>query len=565
MLPAAHQEWFPQQVTVDGQTAGAMLRDEHGQLWLQVDSGVHEVVLVGGNLGKNKLTLPLPLKPHYVKVSASSWTVEGVHEDGIAEDQLQFNRVLESASKQTTQSFEQGILPAFLNIERTLELGLDWRLTTRITKVVMNDATAVLDLPLLKGESVTTPDIRVKNDHVQVTISAHDRRLEWQSILEKTPQLELVASETSQWTEVWRVDVSPIWHLQISGISVVHHQDQQGHWLPEWRPWPGEKVILQISRPEAINGRTLTIDNSEITVKPGKRSQEVSLGLTIRSSKGSQHTLKLPDNAILQSVLIDGGIQPIRQRGAEVTFPIKPGKQRIVINWRQMTGMTTLFYTPQVNLGVDSVNSHVEATVGEDRWVLVTAGPRFGPAVLFWGMLVVIALLSVGLGKISLTPLRHWQWFLLLVGLSQIPVMAALLVIAWLMALGWRARQVSEINSRFNGIQIGLGILTLCALTLLFVAVQQGLLSTPEMEIMGNQSSSFNLRWYQDHTGELLPTALIVSVPLIGYRLLMLVWSLWLAASLLDWLKWGWTCFSSGGLWREIEKKKKTKPEESPV
>jgi hypothetical protein len=36
----------------------------------------------------------------------------------------------------------------------------------------------------------------------------------------------------------------------------------------------------------------------------------------------------------------------------------------------------------------------------------------------------------------------------------------------------------------------------------------------------------------------------------------MLAWALWLAVSLLNWLKWGWSCFSSNGLWNKtvIEK-----------
>jgi len=32
---------------------------------------------------------------------------------------------------------------------------------------------------------------------------------------------------------------------------------------------------------------------------------------------------------------------------------------------------------------------------------------------------------------------------------------------------------------------------------------------------------------------------------------MMLIWSLWLAISLLNWLKWGWQCFSYAGLWKK--------------
>jgi hypothetical protein len=77
------------------------------------------------------------------------------------------------------------------------------------------------------------------------------------------------------------------------------------------------------------------------------------------------------------------------------------------------------------------------------------------------------------------------------------------------------------------------------------------------MQITGNQSSAFLLNWYQDRSLSTLSTATVVSVPLMVYRLLMLAWALWLAVSLLNWLKWGWVCFSSNGLWKKAVIKEK--------
>ena len=45
-----------------------------------------------------------------------------------------------------------------------------------------------------------------------------------------------------------------------------------------------------------------------------------------------------------------------------------------------------------------------------------------------------------------------------------------------------------------------------------------------------------------------------LSLPIFVYRGLMLFWALWLAWSLLAWLKWGWNAFSAGGLWRRKQK-----------
>jgi hypothetical protein len=42
-----------------------------------------------------------------------------------------------------------------------------------------------------------------------------------------------------------------------------------------------------------------------------------------------------------------------------------------------------------------------------------------------------------------------------------------------------------------------------------------------------------------------------LSVPMMVYRILMLGWSLWMALSLLDWLRWGWSCFASGSIWKK--------------
>jgi hypothetical protein len=36
--------------------------------------------------------------------------------------------------------------------------------------------------------------------------------------------------------------------------------------------------------------------------------------------------------------------------------------------------------------------------------------------------------------------------------------------------------------------------------------------------------------------------------------MLMLAWALWLAFAVLRWLKWGWGCYTTHGLWRKTTK-----------
>jgi hypothetical protein len=179
--------------------------------------------------------------------------------------------------------------------------------------------------------------------------------------------------------------------------------------------------------------------------------------------------------------------------------------------------------------------------------------------VLFWPLLGVFALVSLALGRLSsasgLTPLRARHWFGLGIGLTQVPVAAAACVSVWLLLLGWRGRHGVEIRGRwFDLLQLALGALTLAAAIVIFQAIRQGLLGEPDMQIAGNASHAELLRWYQDRSGSAMPQPQLFSVPRWVYRAAMLGWSLWLAWSLLAWLRWGWECFSSGELWRPLRR-----------
>jgi len=413
-------------------------------------------------------------------------------------------------------------------------------------------------VPLLPGESVTTAGVRVQKGVAQVSLGPQALDAGWISTLAPRAELRLTAPRTLAWTEVWQLDASPVWHVEAKGIPPVLGAEDAPVRIPEWRPWPGESVTLAISRPAGIDGQTLTIDRSILTVSPGLRSTDVQLEISLRSSRGGRHTVLLPEGAELQTATIDGRTQPIQQEDREVTLPIHPGAQTIQLAWREPRGISFLFRSPEVDLNTGSVNANLMVQPPESRWILLLGGPRLGPAVLFWSLLVVILLAAWLLGRVKLTPLTTRDWALLGIGLSQVPLVAAAVVAGWLLVLGLRRVHGEEIRRPllFDLLQIVLAVWTLVALGILFWSVQAGLLGTPEMQIAGNGSSADQLNWYADRTGELLPRVWIFSVPLLLYRLAMLAWALWLALALLRWLRWGWESLNAGGGWRRVFRRK---------
>jgi len=518
------------------------------------------LVLEGPLPERDTLQLRLPHRPRHVEVQVEGWTVDGVREDGVPESSLQLTRTGEGAGA-AGRTLEPAELPPFVSVERRLQLGITWQVATRVVRVSPPGQTIFLEIPLLTGESVTAEGIRVEEGRALVSLAPQETEASWISHLEPSGSIALRAPENVPWAEVWIVEAGPVWHVEPAGIPVVHEAQPLPFRLRRWQPWPGEEVSLRISRPAGVEGRTLTLDASALEVEPGLRASQMTLELSLRASRGVQHTLGLPDGADLQSVAIDGEMQPIRALDGRVTLPIRPGKHVARIVWRSPQGISTRYATPAADLGAPSVNAEVALHVPMDRWVLLVGGPRLGPAVLFWSLLVVAALVAAGLGRLPLTPLRAGSWFLLFAGLTQVPIWISLLVAGWLLALGWRRERARPATAEaFDGLQMLLVVWTLVALLCLVWAIRQGLLGLPEMQVAGNGSGSWLLRWFQDRTDGTLPVSWMVSVHVWFYRLAMLAWALWLAVALVGWLRWGWQCFTHDGLWRPVRKRRVTGP-----
>ncbi|MGQ0528337.1 MAG: hypothetical protein ACT4PG_00685 [Panacagrimonas sp.] len=542
--------WQPQTVLIN-ERAAQLLRDERGALWLRVPAGRHRVVLGGDLSGFAQLSLPLAPAPRQVTVDASGWQVSGVDAQGQAASAIDLIRERkEPASSAHAQDSAQ-TLPALLRLTRTLQLGLVWSVESNLARDGDAQGAHIASVPALPGEVVTGDAVRVVDGRIQASFAPGQSEVSWTSRLNTVPELQLKAGTASDQIETWRFDISPLWHVEFDGLGAV--STQEADWrLVSFRPWPGESLRARITRPAAVEGQVMTLDLSELRVQPGRRATDYEWTLRLRASQGGQHSLNLPARFELQGLSIDGVPQPARREGERLILPLRPGEQTPVLNLRVDEGLSVLTHTPALHAGLPGVNARLEVRVPEDRWVLLVGGPTLGPAVLFWAVLAVLMAVAIALGRLGLTPLKGAQWALLMIGLSQVPIAAVAVVAGWLFALALRARMPLHWSARrFNFVQIVLALWTVLALSTLFGAVAQGLLGTPDMQIAGNNSHAGDLHWYQDRFDTHLPQAWVLSVSIWFYRGLMLLWALWLANSLLNWLRWGWVQYSSNGVWKK--------------
>ena len=106
-LPGGASQWLPEQVLVDGKPATALLsRDD--KLWLVLPAGSHLVQLEGRLASRETVQIALPLKSHRVEARVTGWQLAGLHEDGLADDNLQLTREVGGQGQGQGQGQEQG-------------------------------------------------------------------------------------------------------------------------------------------------------------------------------------------------------------------------------------------------------------------------------------------------------------------------------------------------------------------------------------------------------------------------------------------------------------------------
>ena len=114
---------------------------------------------------------------------------------------------------------------------------------------------------------------------------------------------------------MWQLRCSPIWSCAASGLPPVSRLPE-GVFAPEYRPWPAETITVRLVHPQGVEGQTLTIDDVTLEATPGRRLERVPLTATARSSREQPLVLRIPLEAEVQQVAIDGQDRPARPRRA---------------------------------------------------------------------------------------------------------------------------------------------------------------------------------------------------------------------------------------------------------
>ncbi|HEX5787923.1 MAG TPA: hypothetical protein VFY03_07070 [Woeseiaceae bacterium] len=545
-MPGTAGGWRPDAVELDV-AAAEVLRAANERLWVRVPAGRHAVRLSGTAGDADSLEIAFPAPPRVVEVVANGWSVAGLEDRRLVSGALQFSRQREAAAESPAR-WESSRFPSFAEVERTLDMGLDWTVSTSVRRIAPEEGALTLRIPLLPGESVLSEQLPVAEGEILVSMAPGQNEVSWASRLPRTSPLTLAADD-KPWKEIWRVRSGSVWGVDFEGVpESVGSGAESGVRSAEFHPREGERLTISATRPEPVAGDTLAIDAVRLRIDQGEHSRNGRVAFDYRSTRGAQHVLTLPASAELLRVGIDGETEPLRIEEGAVTLPVLPGEHSVEVEWRDGTPAGVVTRVPEVDLGAPAGNLELELQLPASRWLLLTRGPTLGPSVLYWSELAALVLFAFLLSRIEWTPLRFRHWLLLGLGFSTFNWAVPALVAAWLIATGARERWRRPLPRRaYNALQVGLALLTFAALVAIVVSLPAGLLGSPDMHVTGNDSTRGVLRWFGDRSAGMTPAASAWSVPLWVYKALILAWALWLSLALIRWLPWAWRVLAHDG------------------
>jgi hypothetical protein len=550
-LPQAPQRWIIDSVLVDGSAARGLALGADGTLQTPLERGVHSITMSGRLVAADSLRLAFPEKPARIDVAAPGWEISGVERGRLLGDGLSLIK-LRTVATTDAGDLAADEFPPDVRVIRMITFDLDWRVDVQVERLAPEQGAFVLELPLLPGESVLTAGVPVRDGRAVIAFPAGARSVSWSSSLARAERVPLAAPTGQPWIELWRLNVSPLWHVEAGGTPEVFPQDagDGSAWVRQYEPRPGETLEVTITRPAAVAGATFAFERVDQRLMVGQRASDVKLELSYRSTQGGRHVIKLPDGARLQSVLADGNSLTLDLRDGELALPLEPGAHALQISWQVDRGVGLATRPEAVDLRAPASNVATHVSLPEDRWTLYAHGNGVGPAILYWAELVVFVAIAVLLGRLARSPLTTRDWLLVGLGLSTFSWSVLLLFAVWVFALQWRSGWRAPHEPRvFNTVQVLLALLTIVALGSLLAAIPNGLLGRPDMRIEDPTFDLSAFNWFDDRVQALLPQPVVISVSLWFYKAAMLAWALWLSFALVRWVRWAWQAYGATGLW----------------
>lgn len=505
--------------------------------------------------------------PKHVSKSSKGWQIAYPEQGAL--NTIQIKRDAKADATSPAAKDGQGVgpkfdAPLFMDIHRHLVFDANGaEIMTTFTRLSPLEKPSSTTHALFAGEKILTESAQnAAENTMKVEFAAGNRQAIVTSRWDYKGAVELMAALAQDRRETWTVIAWNKAPLTFSGVDPVATNENAV--ASTFLPKPGEKLSIKPEMIVPVDGAQVAIDSSSLRQTTGSLRLDHTWAIRARSTIAAPLEVKVPASWKLEKAGNNGVYTSPTKKGDGYVLDLLPGANSIELSFSEERKSTGLVRAPQLSIGAATANLSWKVSVPNDEWVLFTWGPLMGPAVLIWGVLISMVVLSFALSKMVKSDFapNFGGWIAVLVPLSVLSPWSALIVVAFVIAMDFkRARQSELKNSAWNSYQFLLMSLGVLSSFILMSGVYAGLLGVPNMMVVGNGSNANMLNWYSDRSVQDASVGLsahfaagAVLAPIWVWRIVMLVWALWIAATVAKRIPKMWAVLTLGGFWRKSEK-----------
>lgn len=450
------------------------------------------------------------------------------------------------------------------SITRELFISDKWKIKTTVTPLMLveNKSTNIL-VPMIEGENILNNSFEVINKKVNLTLS--NNSISWESSINPIKNLTFKNSDYSN-LEIWKIYNENNWIYSFNGEAPIESIGNNKYkTINTWIMWPNEKVELTFTLPQILQGQKTNVVDFKLNTILSKNEMIYESSFIINSSIGGRYIIEFDNkNSEIVDLMVSNSKSENKIKDGKLALDLFAGQNQINMSFKS-NDINYFYKTPIIKFETPITNASFNIEI-KDRWTIFAGGGNIRPAILLWGIVFSFMLFAYFLNKTKVTPLGLSSWLLLLIGLSQSFFITTLIVIGFLLSFGYKDKIVNlkrnsegEISFKdYNRIQTILATLAILGIITLISVVGKGLIENPEIFVYGINSNKSSLFWYIQSWNGVDKNPWILSVPLDIYRILILSWGVWLAFSLISWIKWMWVVYSKDGYWKQFEAKETT-------
>jgi hypothetical protein len=538
-VPGPLQYFAPDRVTLNGDSVFG-LKKLGDYLYVKIDQNSRELVVEGALPDPDSFDLQFSTRPLFVSYDLNNWVVTGVTASGYVEKSLRLTREIQSA-----QALERAValnsnVSKFSNwafFERNITIGERVEINSTVRRLGNAESAIRVRIPLLANERVTSKEITVDGSTAWISFGEGQFESQFSSVMPVASEFELLSVAGFDVAQSWNLQCLDFINCQISGIPASSSKtgDQQSNYF---LPLSGDRVAVKVRPLRYLEKNSITANSIEHNVWWGSHNQSGSINLIVRATQQGSVEINLPTELSVREVSLNGQTGAGVTKDNSVQVLMSPGSHQLSVSYDRKWDPGFFERAPQIKTSIALHNAKVVVHPSEDRWVLWTGGGLWGPCVLFWAKILMLALIFVLMQKAGALKLSLLSCILLALGFATLPVLHLWIPIGWLVLLA--APEGMRLLTEKVGEKIaraGFVFLMIFALIIIYRLVQTGLVLRPPMLVVGNGSSYDDLRWFFDHSGVETPSPYVVSFPLWMWRTFALFWSGWLVFSLFGWLK----------------------------